>query len=160
MLLVNPLNLAATDCYKTLATCHRTSYLAMFAQQGRLHNTTLCRTLSAVQDIVYGFKSTQLFNVGDLFKDLSECRDAASNVGQHVLQQLKHSSLSNSLCMVDVLQSADLASWQTHRLTGLEALSPLLFDMRSCRCGRHCYLRLHEPSRMLCNCLSFSGHIM
>jgi len=31
---------------------------------------------------------------------------------------------------VDVLQSADLASWQTHRLTGLRAFSPLLLDMK------------------------------
>ncbi len=82
---------------------------------------SLCRTLNAVQDIVYGFKSTQLFNVGDLFRDLSQCRDAASSVGQHVLQQLEGSSLSNSSCMVAVLQNADLASWHTHRLTGLRA---------------------------------------
>jgi len=32
MLLVNLLNLAATDCYKTLATCYHTSYLAILAQ--------------------------------------------------------------------------------------------------------------------------------
>ena len=99
---------------------------------GKFAQPIICRTLSAVQDIVYGFKSMQLFNVGDLFTDLSQCRDAASSAGQHVLQQLTGSSLSNSLCMVDVLQSADLASWQTHRLTGLEAHVPLLLDMRSC----------------------------
>ena len=146
MLLVNLLKLAAANYYKTLAFCYHTSYLAICAQQGRLHNTSSCRTLSAVQDIVYGFKSTQLFNVGDLFGDLSQCSSAASSVKQHVLQQLKESTLSNSSCMVDVLQSADLASWQTHRLTGLRAFSPLLFDVTSCRCGRHCHLRLHEPA--------------
>ena len=146
MLLVNLLNMAATGCYKTLATFCDSSCLAILAQ-GTLHGMSLCRTLSAVQDIVYGFKSTQLFNVGDLFRDLSQCRDA--------LQQLKDSSLRNSSCVVDVLQSADLASWQTHTLTGLQAFLPLLLDMRSCRCDRHCYLRLHEASCMLCKRLSF-----
>ncbi len=95
-----------------------------------MHGISLCIMLSAVQEIVYGFKSTQLFNVGDLFRDLSHFRDVASSVGQQLLQQLEGSSWSNSSCMVDVLQSADLASWQTHRLTGLRAFSPLLLDMK------------------------------
>ena len=59
-----------------------------------------------LQDIVYGFKSTQLFNVGDLVGDMSTCRASAELTGQHLLQQFR-SGLA-----------PDVSLWQTHKLTG------------------------------------------
>ena len=83
----------------------------------------MLEALVLVQDIVYGFKSTQLFNVGDLFESRMEFTAAAAQVGQQLLPAAP-ALVDDSLNMPSN-QGSGLSSWQNERLTGQTQCHPL-----------------------------------
>ena len=81
---------------------------------------------------MYGFKSTRIFNMKDLFQDLTACSAAAQRVGQQLFQQLLPAVSTSAVasCMQSGQDLHDI-SWQEARLSGWQL--SFFVDM-ACRC--------------------------